>query len=322
MSLKRGATANAGPRKGLEASSKASAKASPAVRPRSAARAKPSPARSQSLASGSALDDAGRPDQIADRIVDAILAGRLAPGQRLGEQALADLFGVSRTLVREAMARLSARGMVEVNARRGWFVVQPSREEAREAFGARLALETGMLHGLQTVPLPQAAIRRLKDHVAREQAAIRSGDAGERSWLLGDFHVCLAECAANSLLADILKDLTARTTLIATLYQSTHAASESCAEHAQIVAALEAGDVPGAMQLLRAHIGTVAEHLGQDAAADDPLAPLRAALTPLKARAVADAAPPAATKPTRRPRRTALFTDLIPPVVPPTRSEF
>ena len=129
--------------------------------------------------------ETNRPDPIADRIVNAIMAGRLAPGQRLGEQALADLFGVSRTLVREAMARLSARGMVEVNARRGWFVVQPSLEEAREAFGARLALETGLLHGL-TGPLPPPAISRLKAHLAAEQAAIRTGEPGERSWQLGD----------------------------------------------------------------------------------------------------------------------------------------
>jgi DNA-binding GntR family transcriptional regulator len=279
------------------------------------------PASAPTTAPEAAPSDGKRPDAIADRIVDAILAGRLAPGQRLGEQALADLFGVSRTLVREAMARLSARGMVEVNARRGWFVVQPSLDEAREAFGARLALETGMLHGLSG-PLPKPAIKRLKAHVASEQAAIRTGDAGERSWLLGDFHVCLAECAGNSLLADILKDLTARTTLIATLYQSTHAASASCAEHAQIVAALEAGDLPLAIARLRAHIGTVSEHLGQDATADDPLAPLRAALSPLKANAggppaATPAAAPAAASPitrtARRPRRTALFTDLIPP---------
>jgi len=278
-------------------------------------------ARAASLADDVQPGDVSRPGAIADRIVDAILAGRLAPGQRLGEQALADLFGCSRTLVREAMARLSARGMVEVNARRGWFVVQPSLDEAREAFGARLALETGLLHGLAG-PLPKAAIRQLKDHVAREQAAIRAADAGERSWLLGDFHVCLAECAGNSLLADILKDLTARTTLIATLYQSTHAASASCAEHAEIVAALEAGDLPLAIARLRAHIGTVSEHLGQDATADDPLAPLRAALSPLKANAggppaATPAAAPAAASPitrtARRPRRTALFTDLIPP---------
>jgi DNA-binding GntR family transcriptional regulator len=70
------------------------------------------------------------PTQIAGSVVDAILAGRVTPGQRLGEQELADVFGVSRTLVREAMARLSARGMVEVTSRRGWFVVEPSREDA------------------------------------------------------------------------------------------------------------------------------------------------------------------------------------------------
>ncbi len=262
--------------------------------------------------------DASRPAEIADRIVDAILAGRLAPGQRLGEQALADLFGCSRTLVREAMARLSARGMVEVNARRGWFVVQPSLDEAREAFGARQALETGLLHGLGG-PLPKAAIRKLKAHVAREQAAIAADDAPERSWLLGDFHVCLAECAGNSLLADIVKDLTARTTLIATLYQSTHAAGASCAEHAQIVAALEAGDLPHAIHLLRQHIGSVADHLGQTATADDPLAPLRAALSPLKSNPAtdADAAPAAA----RRPARKRLFSDLIPAPTPTTPKE-
>lgn len=146
--------------------------------------------------------------------------------------------------------------------------------------------------------------------MADEKAAIAGGDAGERSWLLGDFHVCLAECAGNYLLADILRDLTARTTLIAKLYQSPHAAGASNHEHAQIVAALEAGDTALAIARLRAHIGSVCEHLGQQATADDPLAPLRAALAPLKA----GAAQAAANSPTasRRPRRKALFTDLVP----------
>lgn len=252
----------------------------------------------------------GRPDQIADRIVDAILAGRLAPGQRLGEQDLAALFGVSRTLVREALARLSARGMVTVNARRGWYVVQPSLREAREAFGARLAIETGLLQTLDGPP-PPAAVQRLKDHVAQEQAAIHDGEPGQRSWLLGDFHVCLADCLGNALLADILRDLTARTTLIATLYQSTHAAGTSCAEHGEIVAALEAGDIALAVRCLRHHIGSVAEHLDRAGRlpADDPLAPLRAALGPLATTAQSPAAQ-AGTATRRRPRR-ALFTSLV-----------
>jgi len=58
-------------------------------------------------------------------------------------------------------------------------------------------------------------------------------------------------------LSDILRDLTARTTLAASLYQSQHAASQSCAEHAAIVEALEAGNTTLARERMLAHIGHV-----------------------------------------------------------------
>ncbi len=251
------------------------------------------------------------PAQIADSVVDAILAGRVTPGQRLGEQELADVFGVSRTLVREAMARLSARGMVEVSSRRGWFVVEPSREDATEAFDARVAIETGMLQSL-AAPLPKARLARLKAHYKAEQAAIRQGEPGQRSYLLGDFHVCLAECVSGPLLADILRDLTARTTLVATLFQSTHDAALSCADHVAIVDALEAGDAPAAAALMREHIGAVAAALGKPVPQADPLDPLRQALQ-RPASAASTRAP--APKPARKPRR--LFTDLIPATATP-----
>ena len=57
---------------------------------------------------------------IARRIVEAILAQKLMPGTRLGEQALSMLFDCSRTLVREALMQLAARGIVQVSSRRGW----------------------------------------------------------------------------------------------------------------------------------------------------------------------------------------------------------
>jgi DNA-binding GntR family transcriptional regulator len=252
------------------------------------------------------IDPPRSPAAIADRIVDAILAGRLEAGQRLGEQSLADLFECSRTLVREALARLSARGMVEVSSRRGWYVVRPSRAEAKEAFDARMAIECGMLQSMSGT-LPAPALQRLKQHVEQERAAIRNGEPGERSYLLGDFHVCLAECVGNLLLADILKDLTARTTLISTLFQSTHDASRSCRDHAQIVAALQAGDQALASKRLRTHIGSVANHLGSPTEDIDPLSALRVAL----ASPVAAPASTAAIKPVR-PRR--LFTDLLRPL--------
>ncbi len=257
------------------------------------------------------------PDEMADRIVDAILAGRLSSGQRLGEQSLAELFGVSRTLVREALARLSARGMVEVSARRGWFVVQPSREEADEAFQARIAIETGLLHSLDAAP-PRAAIKRLKQHISAERAAVRAGEPGPRSWLLGDFHVCLADCLGNAVLADILRDLTARTTLIATLFQSNHDAAQSCADHARIVAALEAGDLPAARRLAREHIEAVAGHLGARSAAAEPMHQLRRALEVPDAM-LAAAAPRTTLASRQRKPGGKLFTSLVAPS-PTTRA--
>ncbi|WP_027478145.1 GntR family transcriptional regulator [Curvibacter gracilis] len=203
--------------------------------------------------------------EIAQQVVESILAQKLAPGERLGEQALADLFGVSRTLVREALMQLQARGFVEVRSRRGWYVVEPSVEDARDAFSARRIVEAGILAsaGDEGRPL-QAVTRRLRQHIADEKSAIDGADAAARAFLLADFHVCLAESMGHRSLTDVLRDLTARTTLAASLYQSRHEASQSCQEHEAIVEAIEAGDLPLARDRLLAHIGHVEEALRPD----------------------------------------------------------
>ena len=194
--------------------------------------------------------------EIASAVVDSILAQKLAPGERLGEQELADLFGVSRTLVREALMQLQARGFVEVRSRKGWYVVEPSIEQARDAFAARRAVEAGMLReaamSAEGRPL-QSVIRRLRQHVTEEQQAIAGADNATRSFLLADFHVCLAECLGHTLLADMLRDLTARTMLVATLYQSTHDAKQSCASTRDRRSARKGRHRSGARADARAH---------------------------------------------------------------------
>ncbi len=235
---------------------------------------------------------------ISERIIEAVMAQKLAPGARLGEQQLAMLFDCSRTIVREALTRLSVRGIVTVSARRGWYVVEPSQEDAREAFEARRVIELGLIRGAK--PLGKPALQSLRAHLAREKAAVRGSDVGARSFLLGDFHVCLAECLGNHLLADTLRDFTARTTLIAMLYQSSHDAAQSCEDHVRIVAALEAGDTARAEALMAEHIGTVQNHLRLPAHAD-PLAQLRGALAPV--------VPEAAARPRPRAQARALHSD-------------
>ena len=199
--------------------------------------------------------------KIAERVVESILAQKLRPGQRLGEQELADSFGVSRTLAREALMQLQARGFVEVRSRMGWYVVEPSFDEARETYAARRIIEPGMLRDAGR-PL-QTALRRLRQHVADERKAIEAGDAAMRSVLLADFHVCLAECLGNRFLTSMMVDLSARTTLISALYQSRSEAQGSNDDHVAIVAALADGDHALAERLMRAHIDALAARLDE-----------------------------------------------------------
>ena len=239
---------------------------------------------------------------ISTRIIEAVMAQKLAPGSRLGEQQLAILFDCSRTIVREALTGLAARGIVTVSSRRGWYVIEPSLVEAREAFEARRVIEMGLIRC--TTEVSKAAIKKLRAHLKTEQSAVRGSDVGLRSFLLGDFHVCLAECLGNSLLADTLRDFTARTTLIAMLYQSSHDAAQSCKEHGDIVQALEQSNWVLAEQLMQAHIGQVQAALKLQPSSGDPLAELRHALSPLN-----DSPPTRAPKKMAQVMHTRLFDE-------------
>jgi DNA-binding GntR family transcriptional regulator len=164
-------------------------------------------------------------------------------------------------------------------------VVEPSLAEARDAFAARRAVEGGMLRDSDVLRDPgkplQSVIKRLRQHIKEVEAAIDGADVATRTFLLADFHVCLAECLGHRVLCDLLRDLTARTTLVASLYQSTHDARASCADHARIVGALAERDLEGAAQQMLVHIGDVENALGKASAAVDPVERLRASLAPL-----------------------------------------
>ena len=202
---------------------------------------------------------------IAERLTESILAGKLLPGDRLGEQEIADLFEVSRTLVREALMQLRTRGFVEVRSRVGWYVAEPSFEEEQETFAARRVIEPGILRNAGR-PL-QSTLKRLRAHIAEENKAAQRGDTIVHSALLADFHVCLAECLGNRFLSNMMVDLSARTTLVAAMYQSRVEESEHFNDdHARIVDALADGDNARAEQLMLAHIDALAARLDESMA--------------------------------------------------------
>jgi DNA-binding GntR family transcriptional regulator len=233
---------------------------------------------------------------IAQRVVESILARKIRPGERLGEQELAGLFNVSRTVVREALMQLQARGFVEVRPRSGWYVIEPSFEDARQTYAARRVIEPGMLRDTGK-PL-QTVIRQLRAHVAEERKAIATSDAATRSVLLADFHVCLAQCLGNRFLSAMMVDLSARTTLVSALYQSTTEAQVSNDDHAAIVMALAAGDMARAERLMRDHIDVLAARLDESRAGlGTGRDRLRDALVPSGPVGAVTAAPSARTPP-------------------------
>lgn len=218
----------------------------------------------------------GSPQTIDAAILASIFAHRIRPGTRLGEAELAAVFGVSRTLVREAMMRLQARRIVEVRPRRGWFVAEPSADEARHVFEARRAVEAGAMRALPQVP-PTAPLRALRRHLEAEARAIAAGDRPELICLMGDFHIRLAELAGNPVIVEVLRDLTARTILICMLYQSEEHAEQSHRGHRLIFDAVAAGDGERAAALAVRHLDEVEAGLDLDLR-KDPLRDLRRSL--------------------------------------------
>ena len=201
--------------------------------------------------------------QIVDSLTRAIVEHRLQPGTKLAEQRLADHFGVSRTLVRQALFQLSQNRLITLEPARGAFVSAPTVEEARQVFQVRRMLECAMVREFVAAVTP-AKVRALREHMAAEKAALDSPDAANRIELLGDFHVRMAELTGNEVLAQILKDLISRSSLISLMYQRAGAQRHSQEEHVELVKALAAKDEKRAVKLMEDHLLHVEQSLAFD----------------------------------------------------------
>src|SRR5271154_3950828 len=128
---------------------------------------------------------AGRPSRVAkngidtaevhERIWSAIVDHSLPPETRLVESELCEIFGVGRTRVRQVLQRLAHERVVTLMRNRGAMVSKPSVREAREVFAARRLIETSIV---ETVikSATRKDVKRLQEHVAREQDAWRGND--------------------------------------------------------------------------------------------------------------------------------------------------
>ena len=211
---------------------------------------------------------AGLTQRIADSITTAIVERRLMPGTKLAEQKIADVFKVSRTLVRQALMQLSREHLITLEPARGARVAEPGVAEARQVFEARNMLELALIRRAATELAP-AQIVELRAHLQAERQAVQRTDVPGRTRLLADFHVVIARMLGNEVLAGMLGDLVSRCSLIALMYQSAHSAEHSFEEHVAIVDALERRDPRAAVRLMEAHLHNVERNLQLDPRAPD-----------------------------------------------------
>lgn len=201
-------------------------------------------------------------EQIARHLGDAIVAKRLPPGTWLREEALGRAYSVSRTKVRAALMALSKDKLVEMVPDKGAFVSRPSAQEAREVFAMRRLLEAEVVRLVCQQAKPEH-FEALTQHMQAEHdqlhQQVRTTSAHER--VLGDFHVVLAQLTGSKTLADMVRELVSRSSLIAMLYHSHNNPECSTDEHAQLVAALRSGPPELAVDLMTEHLLRIEDNL-------------------------------------------------------------
>jgi len=206
-------------------------------------------------------------DRICATIHEAVLDHRLPPGTKLKEVALAELFGVTRAVIRKALGRLAHMRLVELRPNRGAVVASPTAEEARDLFAARRAIEGAIVSSL--VPrVTRDQLRELKAMSRAERDTYAAGDARLGLKLSVEFHRVLARMAGNAVLSEFLDQLVARTPLVVLAHQGP-ATDNACSidEHSQIVDAMADGDGARAVATMGAHLDALLARLDLDEAA-------------------------------------------------------
>ena len=151
--------------------------------------------------------------QIHARLFDALLDQRLAPGTRLREDELGQVFGVSRTRVRQVLIRLASEQLVTLVPNAGARVTEPTPQDAREVFDARRLLEPTLLERF-AARATDADLRALQAWIVDEERARAAGDRHEAIRMAGGFHLHIADHAGSETLARMLRVLVSRTSLV------------------------------------------------------------------------------------------------------------
>jgi GntR family transcriptional repressor for pyruvate dehydrogenase complex len=229
------------------------------------------------------MREAGLADRVAAHMMERVLDGTVQPGTRLPpERALAEQYGVSRTVIREAVRILVSRGLLETRAGSGTYVRDPGPTSVAESMSLLLRLHHGataipyvMVHEVRVVLETEiaglAARRALADDIAaleREIARQReSGAAADHDTAISSdaaFHVALAMATHNDLFPILLYSISGMMTDIRRLgFKVPGAYDNVLAHHERILSAVRGRDSASSIRAMRAHLGDAQRILRQ-----------------------------------------------------------
>jgi DNA-binding GntR family transcriptional regulator len=132
-------------------------------------------------------------------------------------------------------------------------VAAPSVAEARQVFTVRRMLEAEMVRALVRDITP-SKIKALKEQSVVEKTALKDKDLANRTEVLGNFHIRIAELLDNDVLVQMMVELLSRCSLITLMYQTDNATDHACDDHEALIKALAAKDEALAVSLMDQHL--------------------------------------------------------------------
>jgi DNA-binding GntR family transcriptional regulator len=208
-------------------------------------------------------------DDVYDHIFSSIVDQRLLPDTKLNELTLCEIFNVGRRQIGQVLTRLSHDKLVTLHANRGAFVAAPDVAEARTIFRARLTIECEITRMVAT-DATRDMLNPLRKNVEEESAYRMQGRLREAVRASGAFHILLGNLSGNEILAGIVRQLVARTSLVVSLYENQSTMSCWHDDHGDFIKLLEAHRVQSAVTLMRKHLAHVEESLNFNSQARGP----------------------------------------------------
>jgi DNA-binding GntR family transcriptional regulator len=199
-------------------------------------------------------------DDIYAHIFTSIVDQRLPPGTKLNEWTLCEIFDVGRRHIGQVLARLAHDRLVTLHPNRGAFVSVPEAAEAWAIFDARRIVELELTR-IVAERATREELAPLRRNVEAESECRRTGRTREAIRLSGEFHILLGELAGNPILAALVRQLVARSSLIVSLYENQNSMICWHDDHPVFLKHLEANRVAPAVSFMRRHLAHVEESL-------------------------------------------------------------